>query len=277
MTSDVKRRYADVGVRQIHYRECGPADDGDQALRTLLLHQVSSSSAMFEAVMPLLAERGIHTLAPDTAGFGASDPLSDPQGVMDYVRDLLNFLDAAGWHEPVFVVGHHNGARRGTELSAEHPERVRALVAVGLPYHPDKQARAQSFVDKKIQDPVPTDDGAHVMHEWQRLGELGGPGMAAPLRTRELVDTLRAQNYAAMYRISFSHDVEHALEALRVPTLLVGPAGDQLAPRQAAAAALAEHAESVEVPGGVFVFDEDPAMMAQVIGDFLWRIEREVP
>jgi pimeloyl-ACP methyl ester carboxylesterase len=267
----VVRGYATVGTRQVHYRECRPSEGGENPTRVLLLHQVSSSSAMYEQVMPLLAEAGLMCVAPDTPGFGASDPLDSDATVDDYVEAIIGFVDAMGWTKPFVVVGHHNGARRGTLLSARVPERVLGLVAVGLPYHRDKRARAQSFVDKKIQDPVPAADGSHVMHEWQRLAELG-PEMSPELHTRELIDTLRAENYAAMYRLSFSHDVEDALAQVTVPTLLVAPSADQLAERQRMAADITQDAEVVDIDGGVFVFDTHPGVLAEVITAFVEKI-----
>jgi pimeloyl-ACP methyl ester carboxylesterase len=268
-----RRAYVDVGPRQVHYR-VAPRDvaapAGSVGARVLLLHQVSSSSAMFEAVMARLAGDRTCCVAPDLPGFGGSDPLPDGTDVDGYVEAVRDFLAAIGWDRDVCVVGHHTGARLGVMLAARYPDVCGSVVAVGVPYYPDKAARDRRFAKKKVKDPVPVADGAHVLHEWERLGDLS-PGMDAALRTRELVDTLRAHNYAAMYRLTFSHDVDPALRALRVPSLFVACENDPLGDKQAHAADVVESGRLATLAAGVFVFDEEPDALAALIARFARR------
>lgn len=269
----VRRRYADLRHGQMHYREALPS--GEQSGTVLMLHQVSSSSAMYEAVMPLLAARGLRCIAPDTPGFGATDPLPAGAGIHDFGDTFVEFIEALGLDE-FALVGHHNGARQSVMLAARHVPGLRAVVLVNLPYHPDKTLRGERFVEKRIVDPAPDADATHVLHEWHRLGDLAREalpprvaGMDPAHHTRELIDTLRAENYAAMYRISFSHDIEESLEAIEVPTLFVACDGDWLGKNQAAAAALVPRGEHVDLAGGVFVFDQRPHAVAEVIATYL--------
>ena len=80
-----RRAYAEVAGIQLHYRYAGAREF--PAL--LLLHQSPSSSAMYAPLMAQLADR-FFLVAPDTPGFGGSDPLeSTVAGVVeiaDYAR-----------------------------------------------------------------------------------------------------------------------------------------------------------------------------------------------
>src|ERR1700723_568059 len=78
----------------IFYREAGPKD----APTLLLLHGYPSSSRMFDALMPLLADR-YHLIAPDYPGFGQSDAPSADSFVysFDHLGEIVvKFTDALG-------------------------------------------------------------------------------------------------------------------------------------------------------------------------------------
>ncbi|MGA9001372.1 MAG: alpha/beta fold hydrolase [Pseudolabrys sp.] len=60
-------KYLDIDGLKIFYREAGLAS----APTILLLHGLPSSSRMFDALIPLLADN--HLIAPDYPGFGHSD------------------------------------------------------------------------------------------------------------------------------------------------------------------------------------------------------------
>jgi pimeloyl-ACP methyl ester carboxylesterase len=53
--------------------------------------------------------------------------------VADYVEDLVRFLDRRGL-ESVAVVGSSSGGLVSQRLAADHPDRVSALVLVGVPH-----------------------------------------------------------------------------------------------------------------------------------------------
>ena len=269
----IRRGYVETPYGQMHFRESRPLAEHRGVV--FLLHQVSSSSAMFEAVMPHLSNRGFRCLAPDSPGFGATDALPDDAGIHDYGDFFQAFVDSFEL-DTYSLVGHHNGARQAIMLAARSLAGLQRVVAVNVPYHPDKGVRVSRFEEKRIQDPVPDSDAGHVLHEWERLRDLalealppGIPGLEPEHHTRELVDTLRAQNYAAMYRISFSHDIEDAIREVSVPMLFVSCDGDWLGRNQEEAAALAKHGRHVHMAGGVFVFDQRPQAIGDVLATYL--------
>jgi pimeloyl-ACP methyl ester carboxylesterase len=112
------------GVR-IFYREAGPAD----APVILLLHGFPSSSRMFAALMPMLADK-YRLVAPDYPGFGHSDA-PDPK-IFAYTFDHLaavidRFIAALDLRRYVLFMQDYGGPV-GFRLALAHPDRVRALV-----------------------------------------------------------------------------------------------------------------------------------------------------
>ena len=128
VSAPVRRAYLDVSGRQMHYRTAG-----QQGLpRLLLLHQSPSSSAMYQALMQQLADR-YQVFAPDTPGFGNSDPLPVAQHALqiaDYASAIHDFCSALGL-EGCYVFGHHTGAAVAVQLEHDYPGTAQAMVLSG--------------------------------------------------------------------------------------------------------------------------------------------------
>src|SRR5262249_36544450 len=121
----VHHRYATVGKQQLFYREAGPPD----APTVVLLHGFPTSSFMFRALIPILADR-YHVVAPDHLGFGLSDAL--PADHFDYSFDALADLTAGllaqiGVGRYAMYV-HDYGAPVGWRLALGNPESVTAII-----------------------------------------------------------------------------------------------------------------------------------------------------
>src|SRR6478736_7963219 len=82
-----------------------------------------------------VVEAGYHVLAPDQRGYGRSSAPKDvaAYGIEYLGGDLLGLLDATGHDDAVFV-GHDWGALLVWDLARIHPDRVRAVVNVSVPY-----------------------------------------------------------------------------------------------------------------------------------------------
>ena len=101
----------------------------------ILSHGFPESAHSWRHQMQPLADAGYHVLAPDQRGYGFS---SSPKNVTDYgvqdlTGDLVGLLDATGHADATFV-GHDWGALLLWDLCRLHPERVRAGVAVSVPF-----------------------------------------------------------------------------------------------------------------------------------------------
>lgn len=263
----VRRAYVETADGQVHYRWLG---EGGRPL--LLLHQVSSSSRMFEPLMPNFAARGYRAIAPDLLGFGESDAPSPDFSVADHAAAVARFLDALGLRGPLPIVGHHFGAVVGVELAIARPERVPALVLIGLPCYPSLEVKRQRWSTKNIRPIVPQRDGGHLLWEWNRLYDLG-PRSDPALIHREFVDTLKTAHYDRAYQAALEYDNAARYPLVPCPALVV--AGTDDLPNQDAAAALLPRGQLVTIRGGgTFMCDEHTAEVATAALEFLDQVAR---
>ncbi len=85
--------------------------------------------------LPAFVEAGFHVIVPNLRGFGKS---SCPSEVTDYdikhlTGDLVALLDHYGYEDATFV-GHDWGANVVWSLALLHPDRVKRVIALALPY-----------------------------------------------------------------------------------------------------------------------------------------------
>lgn len=124
---------SDFGGIKLELTDAGPADGPV----VVLSHGFPESSHSWRHQVEPLASAGFRVLAPDQRGYASS---SAPRDVAAYRsdhlgHDLLALLDDVGAHDAVFV-GHDWGALLVWDLARLHPERVRGVVNVSVPYTP---------------------------------------------------------------------------------------------------------------------------------------------
>lgn len=123
----------EFGGIEIEVIDAGP-DDGPVVV---LAHGFPESSHSWRHQIEPLADAGYRVLVPDQRGYGFS---SAPREVEAYrsdrlAADLVTLLDDVGADDALFV-GHDWGALLTWDLARYHPERVRGLVNVSVPYTP---------------------------------------------------------------------------------------------------------------------------------------------
>ena len=124
------RTVATNGI-ELHVAEAGSGPP------VLLVHGFPELSYSWRHQLPALATAGYHALAPDIRGYGRS---SCPPAVEDYdivhlTDDLIGLLDELGEERAVFV-GHDWGAMVVWTLALLHPQRVRGVVGMSVPFIP---------------------------------------------------------------------------------------------------------------------------------------------
>jgi len=134
-------RTINVNGLNIFYREAGPAN----APVILLLHGFPSSSRMFDALMPLLADR-YHLVAPDYPGFGNSEaPAADKFSYsFDAIADVVGGFTEALHLERYTLYLQNYGGPVGYRVALAHPERVTALVVQNAIAHEEGLGRLQA-------------------------------------------------------------------------------------------------------------------------------------
>jgi len=119
-------------------RDEGPAAGAP----VVLLHGFPQDAGCWDAVVPLLHEAGLSTLAPDQRGYS---PGARPAGRRHYrmsqlVGDVVALLDDRGLTR-AHVVGHDWGGAVGWALAARFPARTSSLTVLSTP-HPRALAAA---------------------------------------------------------------------------------------------------------------------------------------
>jgi pimeloyl-ACP methyl ester carboxylesterase len=239
MSQDVTRHFASLdgrwGPRQVHYRRAGAGP------AVLLLHQSPQSSREMADLMRRWAPH-FTLIAPDTPGYGQSDPLGPARvPIEDFAGAALEFANAIGLRR-FGIYGYHTGASVGVWLAARHPERVAAVAANGL-VQLTAEERAD-ILEKYLPPLVPRWDGSHLAWLWGRVREQAvffpwhertaaarmDFDMPAPERLHAgLLEFLRAgDNYAIAYRAAFESRPETLLPDMKVPLLVTAAARDPL-------------------------------------------------
>lgn len=148
--------------RRVHYRRAGSGPP------LLLIHQSPRSSAEYE---PLLHRWAPHftCLAPDTPGFGESQPLPNPAPtVTDYAQAVLAFLDAIGLPTAA-AYGFHSGAIILITAARLAPARFSAIAAEGYAVWTDAERR--DFAAHYTPPYTLTPYGEHLTWTWSRIRE----------------------------------------------------------------------------------------------------------
>ena len=253
-----KRGYLDLPWGQVHYREAG--HKGQATL--LILHQSPLSSATYDAAIGALAERGIHSIAVDTPGFGMSDAPPGPWSISEYAEAVWQIADALGL-DTLYLLGQHTGAIVGAEAALRQPQRVHKLILQGLPLYDDAER-----VEKKASYApgyTPARDGSHLRTIWDRVYWLY-PRITPDEANRQVAEYLMTgPDYATAYRAVFDHKLD--TEALRaIPTVLIHGSDDVVDRMTPVVRKALPEAPLVLIPDGTdFVADEQTDAFADAV------------
>jgi pimeloyl-ACP methyl ester carboxylesterase len=101
----------------------------------ILIHGFPESWYSWRHQIPALAEAGYRVAAPDVRGYGGSDkpPAIEDYSIKNMCADIDGLIAALGAERAV-VVGHDWGAAIAYRTALFHPERVRAVAGLGVPY-----------------------------------------------------------------------------------------------------------------------------------------------
>ena len=143
----------------------------------IAIHGLTRNSADFEAIAPLLAQRGRRVLAVDVRGRGLSDRAPDPMTYMPdvYARDVLALMEQAGIDRAVFV-GTSMGGLITMALTAIRPKAVVAaiLTDIGPEVAPEGLARIAAYSGQPVEIGSWADAAAYA----KRINSLAFPHFA---------------------------------------------------------------------------------------------------
>ncbi len=103
----------------------------------VLCHGFPELAFSWRHQIPALTAAGYRVMAPDMRGYGGSSAPAEiaAYDVLALCSDMCGLLDAAGERSAAFV-GHDWGANVTWWMAAIHPERVRAVAGLSVPFVP---------------------------------------------------------------------------------------------------------------------------------------------
>ncbi|PKU81337.1 hypothetical protein MA16_Dca022843 [Dendrobium catenatum] len=131
----IEHRTVEVNGIRMHVAEKG------EGPVVLFLHGFPELWYSWRHQILFLAARGYRAVAPDLRGFGDTEAPPDiaAYSIFHIVGDIVALIDSLG-QDQVFVVGHDWGALVAWTLCAFRPDKVKALVNLGVPYMPRNPA-----------------------------------------------------------------------------------------------------------------------------------------
>ena len=232
---EITRHFVDVGARRVHYRRCGTGP------ALLMAHQSPRSSAEYAGLMRAWGDH-FTCIAPDTPGFGQSDPLPGDPTIDDFADATVALLDSLGLDQ-VAAYGFHSGGIILVTALKWHPARFSRLAVGGYAiWTPEEMAL---FADRYLPPFEPSAYGEHLTWLWNRMleqswvfpwfdvrGEARLPGAHADVArvdqaVTEMLDSGAAYRagYGAVLRAP--RDIP-AADAVTPPVLITAYDGDPL-------------------------------------------------
>jgi pimeloyl-ACP methyl ester carboxylesterase len=213
----------------------------------LILHSTPNSHTHFAPLLPLLMPF-YRVIAPDTLGFGQSDPMPPTITMEALAETMTAVLDAFGIAR-AHVYGFHTGNKIAAALAAGHSGRVDRVILAGQTHSliDDKIARDAAiapFAAKFLSKDPPADPAAAQL--WHSAGPI--------------------------YRANFAFDLGAAVRRISAPTLLLEfatPAEDHFGHQAPALAKAMPAGQALVLENtGAQVHQQSPERISAIVRDF---------
>ncbi|MGX5682292.1 alpha/beta fold hydrolase [Schumannella luteola] len=244
---------------------------GGEGRPAVFWHGMFIDSTTWQPVLDVLDARRTIILV-DGPGHGVSAPLPRVSSIEESAAVAVEVLDALGIREPVDWVGNAWGGHVGLRLAADHPERVRSLVAVGSPTEPvTEAARGKLRLLLAVGSVIGLNGPARSAVLGTQLTDASRRDPAIMSIVTRALDRARSVLRAVRSFILGRTELTSALPAIAAPTLLVVTDDrDDWTPADASAAEAAlPNARTALVTGArTLVPLERPVELARVIDEF---------
>ena len=285
MPQQIKRHYVNVQGRRVHFR-CGGAGPV-----VLLLHQSPQSSAAMLPLAQQLVSRYC-VIAPDSPGFGLSDPLPSATPSIEDMAHALDEFATAIQIPPATIIGVHTGAKIALEFALRFPEKTGLLILDGLAVFTEDER--DDILAHYLPPFQPSWDGSHLTWLWARLREQviffpwykkdSGSRMnynvpAADYQHGWFMDFMYAGDaYRAGYGAAFRYRNSAAIKDIVPPTAALYRTGDVLEPHRQRLPALPDHAWSEIISPGPGRLEERIVELLDehiTVGQSRWRYRHQ--
>lgn len=268
---EYREQWRDIGgTPGIGFLDAGPQD----APAVVLLHSLGTDHRLWLPQITPLA-RAYRVLAPDTRGHGRSG-WAEPATVESWVTDLIRVLDEAACDRAV-LVGVSMGGIQALAAAAEHPARVRGVVAADTFARlspEDAQAKTRALVD------VARAAGMSALADRYVAATFTvSPLPAAAEHVRSAIAGMSFTAYEATARAVFRVDLEGRLPSVSCPVRVMWGERDAKAPRELSAriaAAVPDATLTVVPSAGHLCNTENPGFFTAQVEDFAESLMKEV-
>ena len=215
----LRRNYVNGPFGQIHVRMAGSSRAGRRPL--MCFHISPLSGAVFETWLGEMGKDRL-TVAPDTPGFGMSDPPSEPPSIKDYAEAMAEVLDDLDVNE-VDLMGYHTGSKIAVELARRRHRMVKHVVLIAAPVYTAEELEAAQQRVKNAPSGA-ADDGSHLTAQWQGFQKFRGPGQTAETLMKHFPEAIRTGAHRAWgHAAAFAYKHEENIGEVKAPVLVLNP------------------------------------------------------
>jgi len=193
-------------------------DDGGERPPVVLIHGVGADGTSWDQRAPGLSP-DVRVLRLDLRGHGRSGHIDGALTLDDFVRDVIDVLDACAV-PAADIVGFSLGGMIAQGIALQHAERVRRLILLSAVAgrSAEERERVQARLAILQEQGVAAIAGA-AQERWFTPDFIArNPGLVAR-RMRQLQGN-HAPSHAAAYTVFSTSDLGDSLHAIRAPTLI---------------------------------------------------------
>lgn len=193
--------------------------DEGTGLPVMLIHGVGADSSSWDEIAPILAQR-FRVLRLDLRGHGRSGRIEGDCTLDDFVRDVLDVMDAAGAAK-ADVAGFSLGGLIAQGIALSHPSRVDRLALISAVAGRTDEERAK--VRARLE--VLRNEGIEAITAAARERWFTPEFVQAhPEQVRDRMEQLKRNDpdsYEAAYTVFSMSDLGERLHDIRHPTLIL--------------------------------------------------------
>jgi pimeloyl-ACP methyl ester carboxylesterase len=259
-----RKSYVDGVYGQVHLWAAKP--ETQTAIPIMCFHASPLSGRVFEFFLDEMSEDR-WALAPDTPGYGLSDPPDQPIDIPGYATAMADLLDRLDITQ-VDLLGYATGSFIAAELARQRPNLVRRLVLVGAPIlDPIDSADLEEKFGHEIE---PQPDGSHLIPLWEQIYDGRGPEQTLDWLMYVFPDHIQAgprKPWAP--NAAFGCDFKGILEQLEQPILVLNFSG-QIYETTARCEPYLKNGRLLDMPEwGHGFLQTQPMETAKIVRDFL--------
>ncbi|PPR79858.1 MAG: Tropinesterase [Alphaproteobacteria bacterium MarineAlpha2_Bin1] len=215
----IQKNYMDSLYGQLHYRKAG----NKASLPPLIcLHMSPNSGKIYETFMKEMSKDRV-VFAPDTPGFGESDPPFEEPSIEDYAKVTANFIDNLGYKE-IDLIGYHTGSITCVELANYRPDLVRRIIQISCPIYTEDELEVRKNNYKR--QPIEI-NGDHLINKWKFMLPFYGKKTPRSILVRNFTEGLRGGPFSHWgHKAAFNYDLKHSIQKIDNRILIVNPNDD---------------------------------------------------